>query len=161
MLETQTGFKLERFCTDGGREFDNALFAKWLSHTGGVWEPTSRESPEQNASESLNRTIWDRARPTMLATGLGVQFLSSVVQYAVHIRNLTVSVGRKNNASLSYVWCQRRFIIVGGVSMLSVGLIPLGTIRNGKLAACTIKGMPISLGPPLESPAYLVHSVAV
>ena len=66
-----------------------------MSHTGRVWEPTLCESPEQNASDRLNRTIWDRARPIMLATGLGVQFLSSAVQHAVHIGNLTVSVGRK------------------------------------------------------------------
>ena len=59
-----------------------------------MWEPTSRESPQQNADERLNRTIWDRVRPMMLASGLGPSFLHRAVQYAVHIRNLTPSVGR-------------------------------------------------------------------
>ena len=46
MLEAQTGYKLSRFRTDDGRKFDNAIFAKWLSEKGAIWEPTSRESPE-------------------------------------------------------------------------------------------------------------------
>ena len=50
----------------------------------------SRRSPEQNASEQLNRTVWDRVRPIILASGLGVSYLPPAVQYAFHVRNLFV-----------------------------------------------------------------------
>ena len=57
----------------------NALFEMWLSDKGALWKPTPRDSPQQNVSERLNRTMWDRIRPMMLASALYVTCL----RYAV------------------------------------------------------------------------------
>ena len=104
MLEEQTGHVLKQFRTDGGREYKHTLFAQWLASKGAVWEPTSRESPQQNASECLNCMLWDRVRPMMLLSCLGSYFLPYAFHYAVLIRNLTPA----GHTSLLYVRCKYR-----------------------------------------------------
>ena len=91
MLETQIGFKLKRYRTDGGREY---FFFDWMKVQGVTREPTSRDSPQPNPGERLNCTVWDRIRPMMVSFDLSFTFLPRAVQHAVHIRILMPSSGR-------------------------------------------------------------------
>ena len=38
MLERQTGHKLKRFASDGGKEYDDDMFRSWFLSTGAIWE---------------------------------------------------------------------------------------------------------------------------
>lgn len=157
MLEAQTGYRLLRFRTDGGREFDNAVFAKWLSEKGAIWEPTSRESPEQNADERLNRTVWDRVRPMMLSSGLGVAFLPYAFEYAIHVRNLSLCAGRKTTPHFAMFGVNVDASILREFGCPAWVFVPPGMRGNGKLQSRSVRGIFVGLGLPLGSSAYLVH----
>ena len=92
-IESQTGQTVQCDRLVGGGEYDTALFRDWFASSGAIWESTSTDSPQQDRpGERLNRTLWDRARPMMLACKLpAVPFLPLAVQYATHTRNLTSS----------------------------------------------------------------------
>ena len=93
----------------------------------------------------------------MLASGLGPSFLHRAVQYAVHIRNLTPSVGRNVTMHFSMFGVNvdiSRFREFGCPARV---FIPPGMRTSGKLALRRVKGRFIGLGMPLGSPAYLVQ----
>ena len=158
-LERQTGHKLKRLRTDGGGEFDNALFREWFAKTGIVWEPTSRESPQQDGpGERLNRTVWDRVRPMMKASGLPVvPYLAHAVQYAIQIRNLTPSTGRDVTPHFSMFGKNidsSRLQVFGCTAWV---FVPPGMREKGKLADRSVRGVFIGLGLPIETNAYRIQ----
>ena len=158
-LERQTGHKLKRLRTDGGGEYDNALFREWFARTGIVWEPTSRESPQQDGpGERLNRTVLDRVRPMMKASGLPVvPYLAHAVQYAIQVRNLTPSTGRDVTPHFSMFGKNidsSRLQIFGCTTWV---FVPPGMREKGKLADRSVRGVYIGLGLPIETNAYRIQ----
>ena len=151
MLETQTGFKLKWFRTDGGRENDNALFSEWLTFKGIVWKPMHRESPQQNLSERLNRTIWDPVRPMMVSTCLGPSFPPHAFPYGIHIRNLTPSAGRLVTPHFSLFSVNVDVTRLREFGCLAWVLIPPGMRKSEMLAMRGIRRVLVGLWLPLAS----------
>ena len=73
--------KIRRLRADGGGEYGSQAFQNYLKLCGITFEPTSRESPEQNpVSERFNRDIGEKARAMRLSGGIADAFWPELVQ---------------------------------------------------------------------------------
>ncbi len=69
--ENQSGDKLKRYRTDGGREIDNEALNNWCLVHGVQWEPSAPYTPEQNKkAERFNYTLMSLVRSIIAAMRL-------------------------------------------------------------------------------------------
>ena len=88
--ENELGRHIKRFRTDGGGEYTSGEFDKHLKELGIAKETTISYSPQQNGvAERLNRTILDRARTMLIASGLGKEFWAEAVATSVYVTNMS------------------------------------------------------------------------
>ena len=87
-VETQTGYKLKKLRVDGGGEFINKEFKKFLLDSGIQLDVTTPYSPSQNGiAERLNRTLVKHARAMLHAHNLPYFLWTEAVAYATYLKN--------------------------------------------------------------------------
>src|SRR5271168_4193245 len=87
-VETQTGYKLKKLRVDGGGEFINKEFKKYLLDSGIQLDVTTPYSPSQNGiAERLNRTLVEHARAMLHAHNLPYFLWTEAVAYATYLKN--------------------------------------------------------------------------
>jgi hypothetical protein len=88
-IEKQAAVKVKALRFDRGGEYVNTEFKTWCDDQGIVLEPTAPCSPQQNGkAERLNRTLNDKARVMLVASGLDPkQHWGAAVLYANWLRN--------------------------------------------------------------------------
>ena len=75
--------KIRRLRTNGGGEYASKAFQLYLKQCGIVFEPTARESPEQNpVSERINKEVGEKSRAMHTSGGISKTFWPEVVQTA-------------------------------------------------------------------------------
>ena len=95
LLENQTGHRVQRLRCDNGSEYINADLKAFCSNKGIQMETTVRYTPEQNgAAERLNRTLMDKVRPMLAATGLPKYLWAEAAVTANYLRNRSPVTGR-------------------------------------------------------------------
>jgi len=88
MLETQSGQKLRKVCTDRGGEYLNNELKDFYSAKGIVHQTTAPYTPEQNGkAERLNRTLMERVRAMLQDAKLPNSLWAEAVTTANYIRN--------------------------------------------------------------------------
>jgi hypothetical protein len=105
--ETRNKFSMD-ICilrTDGALEYHSNEFRDWLDIFGTVHETTLPYLSATNGlAERINRTLLERARCFLAASGLGSQFWDTAVLYAAHTYNLSPHSSLLNNASPNDLW---------------------------------------------------------
>jgi hypothetical protein len=87
-VETQTSHKLKKLRVDGGGEFINDQFKKYLLDSGIQLEITAAHSPSQNGiAERLNRTLVEHSRAMLHAHKLPYFLWTEAVAYATYLKN--------------------------------------------------------------------------
>ena len=95
LLQTQSGHKLRRLRCDNGSEFINSNLIAYCKDNGIKLETTVRYTPEQNgAAERLNRTLLDKVRPMLAASGLPKHLWADATVTANYLRNRSPVTGR-------------------------------------------------------------------
>ena len=88
MLETQSGQKLRKVCTDRGGEYLNNELKDFYSAKGIVHQTPAPYTPEQNGkAERLNRTLMERVRAMLQDAKLPNSLWAEVVTTAIFICN--------------------------------------------------------------------------
>ncbi|PRW61567.1 Retrovirus-related Pol poly from transposon TNT 1-94 isoform B [Chlorella sorokiniana] len=88
LLESLSGYKTQRIRCDNGSEFINEDLATYCSDNGIKLETTVRYTPQQNgATERLNRTLMDKVRPMLAASGVPKSLWADAVVTANYVRN--------------------------------------------------------------------------
>jgi hypothetical protein len=96
MLETQTGVRVQRLRCDNGSEYINADLTAFCREKGIKLETTVRYTPEQNsAAERLNRTLMDKVRPMLAASGLPKYLWAEAAVTANYVRNRSPVTGHE------------------------------------------------------------------
>ena len=91
-LETQTGNKLKKFCSDNGGEYVNRPFQESCAQHGIIMEMTAPYSPSQNGiAEHLNRTLLEHARAMIFSKNLPKTLWPEAVAYTNYIRNQSIT----------------------------------------------------------------------
>ena len=88
LLQNQCGYKVQRLRCDNGSEYINAQLKDFCRANGIKLETTVRYTPEQNgAAERLNRTLMDKVRPMLAASGLSKHMWAEAAVTASYVRN--------------------------------------------------------------------------
>ena len=88
LLESLSGYKTQRLRCDNGSEFINDDLTTYCRENGIKLETTVRYSPQQNgAAERLNRTLMDKVRPMLAASGVPKSLWADAVVTANYVRN--------------------------------------------------------------------------
>jgi hypothetical protein len=76
--------------TDGAKEYHSIPFNEILEEDGTIHETTLPYlSPTNGLAERINRSLLERARCFLAASGLGIQFWHLAILYAAHTYNLS------------------------------------------------------------------------
>lgn len=88
LLQNLTGHRVQRLRCDNGSEFINEELESYCRQNGIKLETTVRYTPQQNgAAERLNRTLMDKVRPMLAASGLPKYLWADAVVTANYVRN--------------------------------------------------------------------------
>lgn len=88
LVELQTGEKIKILRTDGGGEYVNGRFARYIAEAGIVHQRTTARCPEQNGvAERVNRTLVTRARCMMIDAGLEQELWAEALNTATYLVN--------------------------------------------------------------------------
>lgn len=92
LVEKQTNLRIKCIRSDGGKEYCNDKFSKYLKDEGIVHQVTVPYTPQQNGvSERLNRTLMDKVRCMLQHSGLCQQYWGEAVMTAVYLKNRSPS----------------------------------------------------------------------
>lgn len=88
MVIVRFGTKINRLCSDNGKEYISSQLQNFCRKRGIECEYTAPYTPEQNGvAERINRTILDTARSMMFGTKLSKRIWSEAVLTVVYIIN--------------------------------------------------------------------------
>ena len=89
LVENQhKGNTIKRLRSDNGGEYTSNTFKNYLKAQGIQHETTVPYTPQQNnVSERANRTIVERARSMLHASGLGYDFWAEAIYTTVYLKN--------------------------------------------------------------------------
>src|SRR5579871_6860655 len=88
LVENQQNKKIKRIRSDNGEEFTFKKFKQHLQDCGIQHETIVPYTPQQNGvSERSNRTIVERAKSMLYASGLGYEFWGEAVTTIVYLKN--------------------------------------------------------------------------
>lgn len=94
-LENQVGYQTKRLRCDNGSEYINSELNRFCTSKGIKLETTVRYTPEQNgAAERLNRTLMNKVRPMLAASGLPKTLWADAAVTASYVRNRSPVTGR-------------------------------------------------------------------
>ena len=90
MIKRQFGVDLKVLRSDGGGEYADGDFQKYLRTKENMWQHSAPRTPQQNGKlERVNRTIMEMARCQVEETLLPHRYWEYAVLMAVYIRNRT------------------------------------------------------------------------
>jgi hypothetical protein len=93
-LETQSGCRVKRFRSDRGGEFVSGDSGAYFASKGIIQEVTSAYTPEQNGrAERFNRSLMERARTLLVASGLPMAVWGEALHYACDCHNVIPKQG--------------------------------------------------------------------
>lgn len=98
MAEAQHGCKISKLRADNGGEYSSNEFKHFCRDKGIQIVYTVAYNPEMNSvSERLNRTLQEKARTMLLASGIEWRFWNEAVKVANYIKNRspTSAVGKQ------------------------------------------------------------------
>lgn len=88
LLQNLSGHQVQRLRCDNGSEYINEDLTTYCQDNGIKLETTVRYTPQQNgAAERLNRTLMDKVRPMLAASGLPKHLWADAVVTANYVRN--------------------------------------------------------------------------
>lgn len=88
LVEKQVGLPIKVLRTDGGGEYVNHDFIKYLQQHGIIHQRTIPYCPNQNGvSECLNRTLMEKARCMLQGAGLCGRYWGEAVMTAIYLKN--------------------------------------------------------------------------
>lgn len=88
LVENQTNKKIKVFRSDGGGEYVNLNFQRFLKKHGIRHQTTvPRSSPQNGVAERANRSIMEKARCMLQDAGLKKEFWAEAVNTAVYLKN--------------------------------------------------------------------------
>ncbi|CAI7891070.1 unnamed protein product [Closterium sp. NIES-54] len=100
-VEKESGFKVKRFCSDGGGEYTSWELGDWLKGCGTAHEFSTMYTPQQNgAAERLNRTLMESARSLLSHAHAEKHWWGEAVTLATWIRNRCVTKALPNKTPL-------------------------------------------------------------
>jgi transposase InsO family protein len=87
-LEKQSGYPVIKIRTDNGSEYINSTLGSYLTSKGIFHQTTTTYTPQQNGkAERLNRTLQERARAMIAASGLPDSYWEEAVLAANYVCN--------------------------------------------------------------------------
>ena len=104
-LSTQFDTKIKRLRSDRGGEYMSNEFTKYLKSKGTERRVTVHDTPEHNGvAERLNRTLVERVRAIMHASGLPKSLWGEAVMHATWVKNRTSTrrLGKKTPYEMLY-----------------------------------------------------------
>ncbi|CAI5474220.1 unnamed protein product [Closterium sp. Yama58-4] len=100
-VETESGFKVKRFRSDGGGEYTARELGDWLKGRGTAHEFSTPYTPQQNgAAERLNRTLMESARSLLSHAHAEKHWWGEAVTLATWIHNRCVTKALPNKTPL-------------------------------------------------------------
>lgn len=91
-MKERRGYKILRLHSDGGGEYTSNEFVEELKGDGIEHTDSTAFSQQQNGmAERLNRTLYEKAWPMLIDSGLPVSTWPEAVRYANYIRNRSPS----------------------------------------------------------------------
>ena len=101
--EKASGNEIKSLRSDGGGEYTNSTFRKYLEAAGIQHKVSPAYSPSQNGrAERMNRTLMEGARCMLEDSQLGKEFSGYAVLTAAHIHNRLPSRTHNNTTPLEY-----------------------------------------------------------
>ncbi|KAA8492320.1 Retrovirus-related Pol polyprotein from transposon TNT 1-94 [Porphyridium purpureum] len=89
-LERQSGRKVRRIRSDNGGEFVSRKMEEWFADNGIAHELAPPYTPQMNGrAERLNRTLLEKLRTVLRASGMGKQLWNEALLAVNHARNRT------------------------------------------------------------------------
>ena len=89
-VKTQLGVTIECLHSDRGGEYMDTEFVNFLEQNGTNWKLTVHDTPEENGvSERLNRTLMEKVRALLVASGLPLFLWGEALFHAVWLKNRT------------------------------------------------------------------------
>ncbi|CAI7787450.1 unnamed protein product [Closterium sp. NIES-53] len=100
-VEKESGFKVKRFCSDGGGEYTARELGNWLKGHRTAHEFSTPYTPQQNgADERLNRMLMESARGLLSHAHAEKHWWGEAVTLATWIRNRCVTKALPNKTPL-------------------------------------------------------------
>lgn len=88
LVEKQLGLPIKIFRSDGGGEYCNDNFSKYLQQQGIIHQKSIPYSPSQNGvSERLNRTLLEKTRCMLKGAALCGRYWGEAVMTAIYLKN--------------------------------------------------------------------------
>lgn len=107
-IESETGHKLRRLCTDQGSEFVNDKVKTILDLEHAVLTTSTAYTPEQNGiAERSNRTVIEAARTLLVTSKLSEGLWAEAVNSAIYILNRTTNSVQKYKTPFE-LWYNRK-----------------------------------------------------
>jgi hypothetical protein len=107
-VERESGEKLFRVRSDGGKEFKNRLMGQFCSENAYKQEFTNTDSPQQNGlSERQNWTLMSTMRSLLAASNLSEYWWGEALKAACYMRNRSSHSSLPNKISPLQAWCNR------------------------------------------------------
>ena len=101
MVENQTGRKIKVLRSDNGTEYRNDQISYFCKKEGISRHFTVRDTPQQNGvAERMNRTLLEKVRCMLSNAGLGKQFWTEAVMYAI----ISLTVYHQLNEMEKHPW---------------------------------------------------------
>lgn len=93
LLENQTGLTVRKIRSDNGSEYVNQWLSSFLKSKGILHQTTTVATPQQNGkAERLNRTLLEKARAMLTASGLDDNLWGEAISTANYLRNRSPTV---------------------------------------------------------------------
>jgi transposase InsO family protein len=90
--ENETAERIKILRTDGGGEYVNKEFKKFLNQQGIRHQTTAPYTPQQNGvAERFNRTVVEMARTMLHGANLSYDFWAEAINTATYVRNRCIS----------------------------------------------------------------------
>ncbi|CAI5482633.1 unnamed protein product [Closterium sp. Yama58-4] len=100
-VETESGFKVKRLCSDGGGEYTARELGDWLKGRWTAHEFSTPYTPQQNGvAERLNRALMESARSLLSYAHVEKHWRGEAVTLATRIRNWCVTKALLNKTPL-------------------------------------------------------------
>jgi len=108
LCQTQTGEKLKRLHSDGGKEFLNREVNEFLNSNGTAQSHTTPHTPQHNGIvERANRTIMDMAKSMMFHCDAYVPFWGEAVLVSAYLLRMSLA-GASATCTPTELWSQSR-----------------------------------------------------
>jgi len=155
--EKASGKMIKALRTDGGGEYLNKEFKKYLVEAGIHHIVTPPYSPSQNGlAERMNRRIMETARCLLLDSQISFEFWGHAVLTAAHVHNRLPSRSHNNTSPIAF-WTGKEPSIGHLRVFGSTAWLHIPKEKRRKLAAKSLKGILVGYEEEAGSKVYRVY----